>query len=137
CELQEVGYEERLHPRGRGGKWMRKLGAKRIELKGEKKLTPPQVPAAVRKVAQGLADFYGGEKSAVAAHHEPDYMASVAGVARLRHPQELMAGINYGQKIMDTVRDPEYGVHDLRIVAHEAAHSLSGTRPGPLPGFSQ
>jgi GNAT superfamily N-acetyltransferase len=137
CELQEVGYEERLHPRGRGGKWMRKLGAKRIELKGEKKLTTPQVHAAVRKVAQGLADFYGGEKSAVTAHHEPDYMASVAGVARFRHPQELMAGINYGQKIMDTVRDPEYGVHDLRIVAHEAAHSLSGTRPGPLPGFSQ
>ena len=136
-KLQEATYEEGLHPRGRGGKWITKLGSKRLELKGEKKLTTPQVHAAVRKVAQGVTDFYGGDKLAVQAHHEPDYMASVAGVARFRHPGELMAGINYGQRVMDTVRDPDYGVHDLRIVAHEAAHSLSGTRPGPLPGFSQ
>ena len=137
CELREFSYEEALHPRGRGGRWMTKLGKKPIELKGEKKLTTPQVHAAVRKVAQGVADFYGGDKAAVEAHHEGEYMASVGGVARFRHPGELMAGINYGDKVMDTVRDPEYGVHDLRIVAHEAAHSISGTRPGPLPGFSQ
>jgi hypothetical protein len=137
CELREFSYEEALHPRGRGGRWMAKLGAKRIELKGEKKLTERQTHAAVKKVAEGVADFYGGDKAAVEAHHEPQYMADVGGVARFRHPGELLAGINYGQRVMDTVRDPEYGVHDLRIVAHEAAHSLSGTRPGPLPGFSQ
>ena len=137
CELREFSYEEALHPRGRGGKWITKLGNKRLELKGEKKLTTPQVHAAVRKVAQGVADFYGGDKKAVEAHHEGEYMASVGGVARFRHPGETLAGINYGDHVMDTTRDPEYGVHDLRIVAHEAAHSLSGTRPGPLPGFSQ
>ena len=136
-ELLEADYREGLHPRGRGGRWITKLGRKKIELKGDKKLQERSAHTAVRKVAEGLADFYGGEKSAVAAHHEPDYMASVAGVARFRHPGELMAGINYGQGVMDDVRDPEMGVHNLRIVAHEAAHSLSGTRPGPLPGFSQ
>ena len=137
CELREIGYQEAEHPRGRGGRWMAKLGAKRIELKGDKKLTLRQTHSAVKRVAEGLVDFYGGDKKAVEAHHESQYMADVGGVARFRHPGELMAGINYGDKVMDTVRDPEYGTHDLRIVAHEAAHSLSGTRPGPLPGFSQ
>ena len=136
-KLQEATYEEVLHPRGRGGKWIAKLGEPKLKLKGDKKLTLRQTHSAVKRVAEGLVDFYGGDKADVEAHHEPDYMADVGGVARFRHPGELMAGINYGQGVMETVRDPEYGVHDLRIVAHEAAHSLSGTRPGPLPGFSQ
>ena len=135
--LQEFSYEEALHPRGRGGKWITKLGGKRIELKGEKKLTSRQTHSAVKRTAEGLVNFYGGDKADVEAHHEPDYMASVGGVARFRHPGEPLAGINYGDEVMGHLRDPEYGVHDLRIVAHEAAHSLSGTRPGPLPGFSQ
>ena len=130
-------HKEGVHAAvGKAG-WKGKLGGERIEVKGEKKLTTPQVHAAVRKVAQGLVDFYGGDKADVEAHHEPEYMADVGGVARFRHPGELMAGINYGQGVMDNVRDPDFGTHNLRIVAHEAAHSLSGTRPGPLPGFSQ
>ena len=130
-------HKEGVHAAvGKAG-WKGKLGGERIEVKGEKKLTTPQVHAAVRKVAQGLVDFYGGDKADVEAHHEPEYMADVGGVARFRHPGELMAGINYGQGVMGNVRDPDFGAHNLRIVAHEAAHSLSGTRPGPLPGFSQ
>src|SRR4051794_37951007 len=36
-----------------------------------------------------------------------------------------------------TSADPEFGVHEFRMLAHEAAHSLSGVQPGPLPGISQ
>ena len=74
------------------GEWITKLGRKRIELKGEKKLTKPQVHAAVRKVAQGLVDFYGGDKAAVAAHYEPEYIAAVGSVARFRHPGSWWRG---------------------------------------------
>ena len=136
-ELLEVDYREGLHPRGRGGRWIAKLGKKRILVKGDKKLTKPQVHAAVRKVAQGLVDFYGGDKADVEAHHEPEYIANMGQVASFRHQGELMAGINYGREVMEDLPDPEFGVHNLRIVAHEAAHSLSGVRPGPYPGFSQ
>jgi hypothetical protein len=35
------------------------------------------------------------------------------------------------------MQDPDFGVDWFRVIAHEAAHSLSGNIPGPLPGFAQ
>jgi GNAT superfamily N-acetyltransferase len=146
AELQEATYKEGLHPRGRGGKWITKLGKPKLKLKPSyeeqggfsgKNLTQRQVHSAVKKVAEGVVDFYGGDKQAVEAHHEPEYLAANSAVARFHHPGERLAGINYGQEVVENVRSPDMGLFGLRQIAHEAAHSLSGTRPGPLPGFSQ
>lgn len=112
---------------------------KRLTLKPEaggqpKRLTKAQIQARAKDVVKGVVDFYGGEMPDVS--FEPEYLADSGTDARFRHG-DLLSGVLYGQRIADRFGDPEYGVGDMRIVAHEAAHSLSGVQPGPNPGFSQ
>jgi hypothetical protein len=110
------------------------------KLKGDKKLTVKQVDKAVEQVAHGLVDYYGGDKSHVPISGDQitqEYLAANDVEARYHHPGEKVPGLLYGKKISDNLQDPEYGVMGLRQIAHEAAHSLSGVKPGPLPGISQ
>lgn len=126
---------ELLHPRDRHGRWRKKLGLKRLELKGDTRLTKPQVRSRAQKVADAFIDFYGGDK--VEALYEPEYLAAVGSDARFRHVGEPMAGLMYGANAHEKMTDPDYGVEWFRVIAHEAAHSISAVTPGPLPGFSQ
>ena len=134
-DISEAKFDEVLHPRGRTGRWRKKLGGPRLDLKADKKLTKPMVHARAKKVVSALVDFYGGDMPEV--HHEPEYLANVGSDARFRHQGELMAGVMYGNRVAERTADPELGVHEFRMIAHEAAHSLSGVKPGPLPGISQ
>jgi GNAT superfamily N-acetyltransferase len=144
--LQEARYDEVLHPRGRGGRWIEKLGKAKLKVKPTyeeqggftgKRLTKPQVQSVVRRVAEGVVDFYGGDKKAVNANYDQEYTATKGVDAQFRHPEEVFPGIAYGQNVADKIREPDMGLIGLRQIAHEAAHSLSGNRPGPLPGFAQ
>jgi hypothetical protein len=143
-------WREELHPRDREGQFAEKPGerlasrlvsewdakqAGRLDLKGDKGLTQPQAHARAKKVVQGLTEFYGGGR--VEVHYEPEYLASAGTEARFRHKGERLAGVMYGEPMLRRMKDADYGVADFRVIAHEAAHSLSGTKPGPLPGISQ
>ena len=128
-----------------GRRWRAKVDKPRLELKtplegtrlvGGKALTKTQVHARVKQVAKAFADFYGDDEPPEV-RREDEYLASVGSDARFRHHGEMVAGLLYGNRVARDAADPDLGVHPFRMVAHEAAHSLSGTRPGPLPGFSQ
>lgn len=133
--IQEADYRETLHPRDRLGRWRGKVGLPRLDLKTDRKLTKPMVQSRVQKVADALIDFYGGDK--VKAIHEPEYLADVGSDARFRHEGEILPGLLYGARAHDHIADPDFGVEWFRVIAHEAAHSLSGNRPGPMPGVAQ
>ena len=91
----------------------------------------------MKQAAAALVDFYGGGGDPFEVYHEEEYLATVGADARYRHSGQAAAGLLFGQRAMRDLRDPEYGVDWMRVIAHEAAHSLSGVKPGPLPGFSQ
>ena len=141
AEVEEA-YVERLHPRDRRGRWRENLGLPRLALKrgpGEAKrpMAERHVVGKVREVAAALVDFYGGGGDPFEVYHEEEYLATVGSDARYRHSGQAAEGLLFGGRAMRDLRDPEMGVDWMRVIAHEAAHSLSGTRPGPLPGFSQ
>jgi hypothetical protein len=115
--------------------WRRQARRAPLKLKADQSMSERQVLAATQRVADGVTDFYGGER--VEAHYEPDYLASAGTDARFRHEGQAASGLLIGSRIMRDMRDRDYGVYPMRIAAHEAAHSLSGVQPGPLPGFSQ
>ena len=129
------------------GRWREKTGKPRLELKepmegtsfasvGRKKLTKTQVHARAKQVARAMADFYGDDDPPEV-YREDQYLADVGSDARFRHKGETLAGLLYGYRVARDAADPDAGVHPFRMIAHEAAHSLSGAKPGPLPGFSQ
>jgi tRNA nucleotidyltransferase (CCA-adding enzyme) len=137
--VQEAHFDPTLHPRGRGGRWRKRLGLKRLELKpegGKRRLSDKSVLAKVQRVVDAFGDFYG-DADKITAYHEPEYLGSVGSDARFRHEGEVLAGLLYGSRAHEGMSHPDYGVEWWRVMAHEAAHGISGTRPGPLPGFSQ
>jgi GNAT superfamily N-acetyltransferase len=133
----EEAYTEGLHARDRRGRWRDMLDLPRLDLKADKRLSTTQVQARARTIVQGVLDFYGHDEATPDVAHEPDYLASAGTDARFRHTGQPLAGVLYGRRIMERAQDPELGVEPLRPLAHEAAHAISGVRPGPLPGISQ
>ena len=101
-----------------------------------KKLTKSQVHARTKQVVKAFVDFYGVDEPPEV-RREDEYLAANDTAARFRHKGETVAGLLYGHQVARDAADPDLGVQPFRMIAHEAAHSLSGVRPGPLPGFSQ
>ena len=141
-EAVEEAYIERQHLRDRRGRWRDMLDLPRLTLKkgpGEAKrqASEREVTGRVKQVAAALVDFYGGGGDPFEVYHEEEYLATVGSDARYRHSGQAAEGLLFGGRAMRDLRDPEMGVDWMRVIAHEATHSLSGVKPGPLPGFSQ
>ena len=127
-----------------GGKFAAKGGEGRLDLKSVlepassdgRKMTETQVKKRAQQVADGLAEFYGGEP--VTVRYEPEATAAWDTDARTLFPENMggqKAGplgkqeIWFGQNVMDDARDPDFGVAEYRKIAHEAAHaSVSGAK---------
>ena len=92
--------------------------------------------ARAKQVTKALVDFYGDDEPPEV-RREDEYLAASGTDARFRHEGETVAGLLYGERVATNAADPDLGVLPFRMVAHEAAHSISGVKPGPLPGFSQ
>jgi hypothetical protein len=115
---------------------MRPVGPtpKRLSIKPHgKRISEKQALAAADKITVDVGRFYGSTKPA------PMIMVmsevETARVMQSSRGDDVFMAIN--PSFVDKMRDPEGGIAEFRVVAHEAIHHhVSGTPNGPLPGIS-
>lgn len=108
----------------------------RLELKSldpnARRMATRTVVARARRMIDDIADTFGvdlaarpsnefGETNASDIEIDDSGVVDIAGVRTLLGAERIMVS----DRIVDRIKDPDFGLHEFRILAHEAVHLLS------------